>query len=464
VLETEKPRCECGVFGIYAPDLDVSREACLALQTLQHRGHESAGIAVNNGGVIERHSGKGLVTQVFSRKEILDGLRGEFAIGHNRYSTTGGGGAENEHPFRANGHLGELAIAHNGNLTNPEAFALDLARWGIPVTGTTDSELAALWIAHVGGDTWEENIQAFMEKAEGAYSMAVLTERSMYAFRDPHGVRPLQIARTGADGWAVSSETLTFRTLGYRPYREVSRGELIRIDAEGFRTISHQPAEREALCVFEYIYFSRPDSELSRKSINRIRKHMGRELANESPVDVDVVTPVPQSGNPFAEGFADELGLHHEVAFARNAYFGRSFIDPNPEERRRIVEMKLNPFVDVVRGKRVCLVDDSLVRGNTMPIIVDMLWDAGATEVHVRIGSPPLVDTCHLGVDIPTKEELAAHNQSVEQILADMKAHSLAYLSEDGMYRAVRRSADTVCAACMTGERPFAGATPRHAH
>jgi amidophosphoribosyltransferase len=337
----------------------------------------------------------------------------------------------------------------------------DLAARNITASGTTDSELAALWIANAGGETWEDNIQRFMKVAQGAYSMALLTEQSLYAFRDPHGVRPLQIGRTD-EAWAVSSETLTFRTLGYRPYRAVAPGELVRIDTEGFRTISHRPAEREALCVFEYVYFSRPDSELDGEYVNRVRKRLGQELAREAPADVDVVTPVPQSGNPFAEGYAAELGIPHEVAFARNAYVGRSFIDPG--DRRSIVEMKLNPFVDVVRRKRVCLVDDSIVRGNTMPTIVDMLWDAGATEGHVRIGSPPLLDTCHLGVDIPTPEELIANGHSTEEIQNRLKAHSLAYLSEAGMYRAVRREANTVCAACMTGQRPFPGAAPESAN
>lgn len=441
---------------MYAPDIDVAREAYLGLRTLQHRGHESAGIAVSQGGSIRRHSGPGLVDQVFDR-ETLDLLQGELAIGHNRYSTTGGNSAENEHPFMDKGPLGEMALAHNGNLTNPDDLRKDLEERRIRAAGSTDSELAARWIASAGGGSWSENIQAFMERAEGAYSMALLTGREVYGFRDPHGVRPLQLGFRG-NNWAISSETLTFRTLGYHPKRSVAPGEIVRLHQGGLEYVSHSPADRKALCVFEYIYFSRPDSQLEGRLINRTRKAFGRELAKEAPVDVDVVTPVPQSGSPFAEGFADQLDLHHEMAFARNAYIGRSFIEPG--DRRRIVEMKLNPFADVVRGKRVCVVDDSLVRGNTMPPIIDMLHDAGATEVHVRIGSPPLIDTCHLGVDIPTQEELIAVNKTVEEIRQHIGAHSLAYLSEDGMYRALEKGSDELCAACMIGRRPFRGAAP----
>lgn len=456
VLESEKPRHECGVFGVYAPDIDVAREAYLGLRTLQHRGHESAGIAVSQNHSIRRHSGQGLVDQVFDR-ETLDQLQGEMAIGHNRYSTTGESSAENEHPFMAEGPLGEMALAHNGNLTNIHDLRQDLAERGIQSAGSTDSELAARWIASAGDRDWSENIRAFMKRAEGAYSMVLLTGREVYGFRDPHGVRPLQLGHRGND-WAISSETLTFRTLGYHPKRGVAPGEIVRLHGGGIEYVSHSPADRKALCVFEYIYFSRPDSQLEGKLINRTRKAFGRELAKEAPAAVDVVTPVPQSGSPFAEGFADQLGLHHEMAFARNAYIGRSFIEPT--DRRRVVEMKLNPFADVVRGKRVCVLDDSLVRGNTMPAVIDMLHDAGATEVHVRIGSPPLIDTCHLGVDIPTQEELIAVNKSVEEIRQHIGAHSLAYLSEEGMYRALEKEAGELCAACMVGKRPFRGAAP----
>lgn len=451
-LDDDKPRSECGVFGVYAPGSKAAWESYYALHQMTHRGHESAGIAVVHDGRIQIGSGDGEPVQVFD-KAALDGLPGEIGIGHNRYSTTGESSKANEHPFLAEGPLGEVALSHNGNLTNIRRIRQWVETRGITPEGTTDSELAAYVIAHAGGQSWEDNIHRFMDLAEGAYSMAMLTKDALYAFRDPHGVRPLYLAQTEG-GWAVGSETTIFRSLQYHPYRAIAPGEVVRINGEDLpKTVEHRPDSRQALCLFEYIYFSAPASELEGKRVNRVRKDIGRQLAREAPADVDVVFGVPESGTPMALGFADQNDYKYEPGLQKG-WGSRTFIDPRDKER--LVEMKFNPFPEVVGGKRVCIVDDSLVRGNTMPNVVRMVRRAGATEVHVRIGCPPLIDTCHMGVNISERSELlAAQEQGLDAIQGHLGVNSLAYVSLQGVLAAAERDFSETCTACLTRVYPF---------
>jgi amidophosphoribosyltransferase len=452
IPDRDGPRDECGVFGIYAPGRDVARLAYFALYALQHRGQESAGIATCEGGHITTLRDTGLVSQVFD-EEKLRALDGDMAIGHVRYSTTGGGSWENSQPvWRDDGR--EVALAHNGNLTNAVELHNELRERGISFRGTSDSEIIAALLSVEEERPIENAVAAVMPRLEGAYSTVVMTKRAVVAFRDPHGVRPLSLGKLG-DRYCVASESCAFDIIGGELLREVQPGELIALTDRGIETRQVVPSERPAHCVFEHIYFSRPDSRLEGRVLQEVRGQMGEILAHEAPVDADLVISVPDSGNPAATGFARASGLPKDDGLIKNRYVARTFIQPGQELRKHGLRMKFNPLPEIVAGKRIVVVDDSIVRGNTTRQIVGMLRDAGAKEVHLRISAPPIRHPCHYGVDMSTREEMIAHDRSVEEIARELDADSLAYLSLEGVYEAVGTPREVHCDACFTGSYPL---------
>jgi amidophosphoribosyltransferase len=461
--DREGPRDECGVFGVYAPGHDVARLSYFALYALQHRGQESAGIATCEGGHITTMRDAGLVSQVFD-EEKLRALEGDMAIGHVRYSTTGGGSWENAQPvWRDDGR--ELALAHNGNLTNAVELWNELRERGLRFRGTSDSEIiAALLSSHGqgaaegradgGGHYIEDAVEEVMPRLEGAYSTVVMTKHAIVAFRDPAGVRPLSLGRLG-DRYVVASESCAFDIIGAELMREVQPGELVSLTERGLETRQVVPSERPALCVFEHIYFSRPDTRLEGRVLQEVRGRMGELLWQEAPVEADLVISVPDSGNPAAAGFARASGLPRDDGLIKNRYVARTFIQPGQELRKHGLRLKFNPLPEIVRGQRVVVVDDSIVRGNTTRQIVGMLRDAGAAEVHLRISAPPIRHPCHYGVDMSTREEMVAHERTVDEVAEELGADSLAYLSLEAVYEAVGTPADAHCDACFTGSYPL---------
>ncbi|MQA75593.1 MAG: amidophosphoribosyltransferase [Solirubrobacterales bacterium] len=452
VSDRDGPRDECGVFGVYAPGRDVARLVYFALYALQHRGQESAGIATCEGGHITTLRDTGLVSQVFDEQK-LRALDGDMAIGHVRYSTTGGGSWENSQPvWRDDGR--EVALAHNGNLTNAVELYNELRERGIDFRGTSDSELIAALLSVEEERPIENAVAAVMPRLEGAYSTVVMTKRAVVAFRDPHGVRPLSLGRLG-DRWCVASESCAFDIIGAELVREVSPGEAVSLTADGLESRQVVPSEQPSHCVFEHIYFSRPDSRLEGRVLQQVRGRMGEILALEAPVDADLVISVPDSGNPAANGFARVSGLPKDDGLIKNRYVGRTFIQPGQELRKHGLRMKFNPLPEIVAGKRVVVVDDSIVRGNTTRQIVGMLREAGATEVHLRISAPPIRHPCHYGVDMSSREEMVAHDRTVDEIARELGADSLAYLTLDGVYEAVGTPREMHCDACFSGEYPL---------
>jgi amidophosphoribosyltransferase len=459
--DREGPRDECGVFGIFAPGREVARMAYFGLYALQHRGQESAGIASCEGGHITTLRELGLVSQVFDEQK-LRALAGDMAIGHVRYSTTGGGAWENAQPvWRDDGR--ELALAHNGNLTNAVELWNELKEDGIQLRGTSDSEIiAALLSKRAGeGDDWiEDAVADVMPRLEGAYSTVVMTKHAVVAFRDPHGVRPLALGKMKAsDGhpecFVVASESCAFDIIGAQLIREVQPGEMVSLSERGLEMKAVLPGRRKAMCVFEHIYFSRPDTRLENRVLQSVRGKMGEILWREAPVDADLVISVPDSGNPAANGFARASGLPQDDGLIKNRYVARTFIQPGQELRKHGLRMKFNPLPEIVAGKRVVVVDDSIVRGNTTRQIVAMLKDAGAKQVHLRISAPPIRHPCHYGVDMSTREEMIAHERTVDEIARELGADSLAYLSLEGVYEAVGTPRERHCDACFTGEYPL---------
>ncbi len=440
----------CGVFGIRAADRDVARLTYFALMALQHRGQESAGIAVSEQGRLTVLRELGLVAQVFN-EEKLHALPGELAIGHTRYSTTGSNAWENAQPLVHHGRARTVALGHNGNLVNASELRDELAAAGKKLPSTSDSELIAALIA---GDErpLEEAVAAAMGRLEGAYSITALSEGKLLAFRDPHGFRPLVLGRLGED-WVVSSETCALDLVGASFEREVGRGELVVVDDDGLRSVQAVEPAGGALCVFESFYFSRPDSYLAGVETHGARVRMGERLAQESPVDAELVLPVPDSGTPAAVGFARASGIPFSEGLIKNRYVGRTFIQPDQAMREQGIRLKFNPL-DEVAGKRLVVVDDSIVRGNTTRQIVAMLFDAGAAEVHVRISSPPVVGPCFYGIDLPDEGQLVAAAQTVDQVRDAIGATSLAYLSLEGLTDATGRPASELCRACLTRDYP----------
>ena len=451
-IDREGPREECGVFGVYAPGHEVARLAYFGLYALQHRGQESAGIASAEGGMITTMREQGLVSQVFD-EEKLRALEGDMAIGHVRYSTTGGGSWENAQPiWRDDGR--EVALAHNGNLTNAVELWGELKEKGLQFRGTSDSEIMAALLSSHEGKMIEDAVADVMPRLQGAYSTVVMTKRAIVAFRDPHGIRPLSLGRLG-DRFVVASESCAFDIIGAELMREVHPGEMVSLSERGLETRQVVKAERRAGCVFEHIYFSRPDSRLEGKVLQQSRGRMGEILWREAPVEADLVIAVPDSGNPSAAGFARASGIPRDDGLIKNRYVARTFIQPGQELRKHGLRLKFNPLPEIVAGRRLVVVDDSIVRGNTTRQIIGMLRDAGAAEVHLRISAPPIRNPCHYGVDMSTREEMIAHNRSIDEIADELEADSLAYLSIAGVYEAIGGDPGEHCDACFTGNYPL---------
>jgi amidophosphoribosyltransferase len=450
--DRDGPRDECGVFGIYAPGRDVARLTYFGLYALQHRGQESAGIATCEGGMIMTLRDLGLVSQVFD-EEKLQGLVGNMAIGHVRYSTTGGGAWENTQPvWRDDGR--EVALAHNGNLTNAVELFAELRERGIAFRGTSDSEIIAALLSSSPEGRIEDAVVETMPRLEGAYSTVVMTKGGICAFRDPHGVRPLALGRIGGD-FVVASESCAFDIVGAELIREVNPGEMVSLSERGLEVRQAVRSTRKSFCVFEHIYFARPDSRLEGRVLQQVRGRMGEILWREAPVDADLVISVPDSGNPAAAGFSRASGIPKDDGLIKNRYVARTFIQPGQELRKHGLRMKFNPLPEIVEGKRLVVVDDSIVRGNTTRQIVGMLRDAGATEVHLRISAPPIRFPCHYGVDMSSREEMVAHERTIDEIADHLDADSLAYVSLDGVYEAVGTPAEDHCDACFTGRYPL---------
>jgi amidophosphoribosyltransferase len=442
----------CGIAAVYAPGLDVARLVYFGLYALQHRGQESAGIAVGNGTTLSSHREMGLLTGVFN-EEILGRLTGYTGIGHTRYSTSGSSIVCNAQPFLEETDIGPFAFGHNGNLTNSEALLAALPA-GVELDATSDSEILAKTIALGTGRTLVERVKAAMTVAEGAYSVVMVTPEAIIAFRDPWGVRPLCIGTYGDGGYMIASESSALATVGAQYLREIDAGEVVIVDANGMRS-EHIDIEKPAsLCMFEYIYFARPDSILSGRSIYMARYEMGRALAREHAVDADVVMAVPDSAIPGGIGYASESGLPYVEGLIKNRYIGRTFISPDQALRAQGVQLKFNPIVENLRGQRVIVVDDSIVRGTTTPRIVKLLRDAGAKEVHLRITSPPIMHPCYLGVDMATYDELIAANLTVDQICERVGADSLGYLSVEHLVESTGRQRTDFCLGCLTGRYP----------
>ncbi|MDV2990268.1 MAG: amidophosphoribosyltransferase [Dehalogenimonas sp.] len=451
-LSSESPREECGVFGIYAPAEEVARISFFALFSLQHRGQESSGIATADGKTIFFHARMGLVSQVFTEK-ALNKLNGHIAIGHNRYSTAGSSCSQNAQPVLVGQGDNQMALAHNGNITNAEPLRRELEELGYEFHTTTDSEVIANLIMAAPYADLTERIRHAMGRLQGAYSGTILTRDTLYAMRDPLGVRPLCLGTIGNNGWVVSSETCALGHIGADLVREIEPGEIIRINANGLESYKEN-SDKQALCIFEYIYFARPDSIMNDRLLYSARKAMGAELAKEFPVEADLVIGVPDSATPAGAGYALESGIPPAEGLIKNRYMGRTFIEPTQRIRDLGVKLKFNPLKSVLDGKRVVLVDDSIVRGTTTPQVIKLLKRAGAKEVHMRVCAPPICHPCFFGVDMASRRELIAAQMTVPEIKDYIGADSLGFLSVDGLIRAVGAPKDRFCLACFTGEYP----------
>ena len=460
MLFDDSPKEECGVIGVFAPNEDVARMTFFGLFALQHRGQEAAGIAVADGQTMSVHKGIGLVSHVFTPTAMAD-LSGHYAIGHTRYSTTGSSSLRNAQPFMIETIHGPLALAHNGNLVNSAELRQELMQQGVGFSSSSDTEVMTMMLARNGGGTWEERIKTAMKKWVGAYSLVILTRDCVYAVRDPWGFRPLCIGLLPSGGHAVASEVGALQTLGCEAIRDVKPGEVVSLSNNALKVMQAvKPVQPSAMCVFEHIYFARPDQTWDGINVHHVRQRLGEELAREflnghdadEPI-ADVVIPVPDSSIPAAIGFSRASGISYNDGFIKNRYVGRTFIEPTDSLRKRGVALKFNVINENVRDKRVIMIDDSIVRGNTMGPMVKMMRNAGAKEVHVCITCPPIEYSCFMGVDMGKQENLIAHKRTVDEIREHVGADSLYYLSVDGMMRAVGRQ-DGFCQACFTGEYP----------
>jgi len=452
----DSPKEECGVIGVFAPNEDVARMTFFGLFALQHRGQEAAGIAVADGQTMSAHKGVGLVSHVFTPNAMED-LKGHYAIGHTRYSTTGSSSLRNAQPFMIETIHGPLALAHNGNLVNSGELRNALMQQGVGFSSSSDTEVMTMMLARNGGGTWEERIKTAMKKWVGAYSLVILTRDCVYAVRDPWGFRPLCIGLLPSGGHAVASEVGALQTLGCEAIRDVKPGEVVSLSNNALKVMQALPmVTPSAMCVFEHIYFARPDQTWDGINVHHVRQRLGEELAREmmDGLSADVVIPVPDSSIPAAIGFSRVSGIPYNDGFIKNRYVGRTFIEPTDSLRKRGVALKFNVINENVRDKRVIMIDDSIVRGNTMGPMVKMMRNAGAKEVHVCITCPPIEHSCFMGVDMGKQEDLIAHKRTVDEIREHVGADSLYYLSVDGMMRAVQRK-DGFCQACFTGQYPI---------
>ena len=443
----------CGVMGVYYPGEDAARVAFFGIYALQHRGQESAGLAAADGERVRNRTAMGLVSQALGESDLRD-LPGHIAIAHTRYSTTGSNRIVNAQPIVAKGADVELALAHNGNVINAVELRDEMERDGFRFHGTNDSEIIAQTLANAPAPDWEGRVSHLMRRLRGAYSLTVLTKNELLGIRDPLGVRPLCVGRLGA-GWVIASESCALDHVGAELVRDIEPGEAVLIDGGGMRTVKRPTGGTRASCVFENIYFARPDSALDGSLVYSERMWMGAELADEHPVDADLAIGVPDSALAAAVGYARRSGVPYGEGLVKNRYVGRTFIEPTKRLRDLGARNKYNPLADIIRGKRLVVVDDSIVRGTTTPRVVSLLRKGGAREVHLRITAPPIISTCHFGVDMATKEELIAANMSVERIRQEVDADSLGFLSVEGLARAVNSPKDNFCLGCFTGEYPI---------
>ena len=462
-LPFDGPREECGVVGVHIPGAEASRVAFFGLFALQHRGQESAGIASADGRNINVHTDMGLVTQIFRERDFLP-LSGEFAIGHTRYSTTGTSQLCNAQPLVVSGRAGRLALAHNGNIINASQLQEQLReQWGCQFNSTTDSEVIAYQLANAPGDSWEERVFHCMRTLEGAFSLVAMNEDTLIAARDPLGIRPLCLGKLG-EGWVVASESCALDHLGAKFLREVLPGEVVVVDRDGLRASVRQDSDktskignaeqRRAMCIFEHIYFARPDSILDGTLVYSARQRMGAELAREHPVDADLVVGIPDSSTAAAVGYARESGIPYSDGLIKNRYVGRTFIEPEQRLRDLGVRQKFNPLPEIIEGQRLVVVDDSIVRGTTTPHVIRVLRRAGAREIHIRVCAPPIKFPCYMGVDMADQSELIAANKTVEEIRVMADADSLGYLSVQGLLKVAGGDKGGFCDACFTGNYP----------
>jgi len=450
----DKPREACGVFGIYGPGLDVSRITYYGLYALQHRGQESAGIAVSDGCKIRCQRGMGLVSEVF-HEEGLKKLAGYLAVGHVRYSTAGESTIENAQPLVFHSRQGMIALAHNGNLTNYEELRRKLAEKGVVFQTDSDSELFVCILAQASSDNLIEGILKTMDEVRGAYSLIIMTEKQLYGIRDPFGVRPLCLGRLDG-GYVLASESCALDTIGAQFIRDLEPGEVVVIDENGITAFKQLSPSRRALCIFEFVYFARPDSVIDGLNVQRARLALGRELAREYPLDADLVIPVPDSGTSAALAYASARGLPFFEGLIKNRYVGRTFIKPDQAMRDLGVRLKLNPVREVLEGKKVVMIDDSIVRGTTSRKIVQMIRDAGAREVHLLVSSPPILYPCYYGIDTSRRGELIAATHDLSEIKEMLGADSLNYLSLDGLFAAMAPlTPQDFCVACFNGLYPI---------
>ncbi|MHB1325255.1 MAG: amidophosphoribosyltransferase [Thermoleophilia bacterium] len=455
LFDHDKPEEACGVFGTVAPGRDVSRLAFFALFALQHRGQESAGIAVDDDGHLTAIKDMGLVSQVF-KEQTLKSLSGQAAIGHVRYSTTGSTRWANAQPvcLNRNGHT--LALAHNGNIVNTAELREIMGPRGIKLTSTSDSELLAALIATNPAEDIRDAVAESMPKIKGAYSVVLLSQGTVVGFRDPWGVRPLCVGKLEDEHYVLASESCALDILGAKFLQEIEPGQMAVI-TDGKLELRQvvEPKKRQGFCIFEYIYFARPDSVINGITVSQARNRMGEELARESMVEADMVIPIPDTGTPAAIGFARASGVPYGEGLIKNRYVGRTFIQPDQNLRQHGIRIKLNPLSEAIKGKSLVVVDDSIVRGNTTRKLVRMLYDSGATEVHLRISSPPITHSCFYGIDTATNTELIASEKTVEEIRKQVGADSLEYISLAGLQRALGRPAEAYCRACFTGNYPI---------
>ena len=450
----DSPHEECGVFGIYAPEMDVARLTFFALFALQHRGQESAGIAVTDGYGLVVHKQMGLVSQVFS-EETLQSLPGSLAIGHTRYSTTGSSEMRNAQPFARTRDGSFIALAHNGNLVNIDELRANLQKNGQVFESTSDTEVIAALLAEHESRDIRVALRDVIPRLRGAFSAVLLTKDEVVGFRDPYGVRPLVLGKLD-NRYCLASESSGLDIIGARLVREIEPGEICVLNADGYDIEQVVDRRREALCVFEFIYFARPDSLMKGQTLSVARRRMGEELATESPVEADLVIPVPDTGISAAIGYAARSGIDYGEGLIKNRYIGRTFIEPDDRVRKLGIRMKFNPLGSEIKGKRLVVVDDSIVRGTTTRALVKVLLDAGAAEVHMRITSPPILYPCFYGIDMANQDEFIAFDKTVAEVSRELGATSVAYLSLDGLMRAtgVVHAEKSFCAACFTGEYP----------
>ncbi|MGH7493989.1 MAG: amidophosphoribosyltransferase [bacterium] len=449
----DKPRSNCAIVGVYG-NREAAKLVYLSLYALQHRGQESSGIVASDGENLHRHAGMGLVTNVFADDKVFDRLPGELAIGHNRYSTTGSTMLQNAQPFIVHFKHGMMAVSHNGNFINAGVLRKELEDQGSIFQTSSDTELILHLMAKSDATDIVGRIKDTFRRLQGAYSLVILTRRKLIAVRDPRGWRPLNIGRK-RQTWLIASETCAFDLMDAKYVREVEPGEIVMFDHNGMRTDRLEEKAERAACIFEFVYFSRPDSKIFDENVDRARRRLGKNLANEKPAQADMVISVPDSSNTAALGFARNSGIKFEIGLIRNHYIGRTFIHPEQSVRDFNVRIKFNPVQGVLNGRRVVIVEDSIVRGTTLKNLVRLVRKAGAKEVHVRISSPPILSPCYYGMDFPTKKELIAANKSIEEIKEYLEVDSLEYLSLEGLLKSVPHEKGGYCTACFTGKYPL---------